>query len=913
MATRLKLKHRQLAAELAKSRMSQNRWADKLGLGRAHLSLLVNGRRPYPSEQTRRKLIEGLGVPFSTLFEVEDIPMPGGARPRHLAWLFGRHTFSTVLEGDAVTGLGHDTRHALRNLIRRPLFTTVVVGILALGIGANTALFGWMRVLVVEPLQVAEPERWVNLGIRRTGGFISSFSYPDFLDHRRLNDAFDDMFAIRVAPMSLSTGATSSRVIGAVVSASFFTMLDVAPLIGRTYTDQEDMVPGRDAVAVLSHGFWRRQFAGDPEIVGRDISINSHPFTVIGVMPEDFGLAKVEAAADLFVPLAMQEQARPGSGTLECRGCSFLAVTARLRAGYDLAAGSERAQTVHDQIAEAHPDSLAESELAITPTVDAYLGGQGPTQGVATALRVLMALMLAVLMICCANVAGLMLARAADREREIGIRQALGAGRARLLRQMLAESALLAVLAAVVGVAVAWLLNRLILRFLPALPVPVRLEVGLDLQVLAFTALVALLTGVAFGIFPALRASGLVVLEALRGGGPRVTSGGWARRGLVTLQIALSLVLLIGAGLFLRSLQNARGIDPGFAVEGLLVTALDPGLQGYSEEETRLFYRRLVESTSALRGVREAGLAEMIPLGRLGGTQQWGTEIEGYEPGPEERMNLDYNYVSPGYFATLGVPVVAGRDFTWEDGPDSGGVVIVNETVASRYWSGRSPLGRRLRSGGMWREVVGVVPDIKYYSLGEEPLPYLYFPFQQSNQSAMALHLRTEGDPGVLVESVRQRVRELDPALPLFDVRTMQQQLGTALLPSRLIAGILAGFGGLALVLAAVGLYGTIAYTVGQRTHELGIRMALGAGSPAILRLVLRQAAIATSIGLLLGLLGGMAIGRLAAGVLYGVDPLDAPAVGGAVLAITLVSALATLVPSRRATAIDPVDALRAD
>ena len=739
-------------------------------------------------------------------------------------------------------------------------------------------------------------------------GFRSSYSYPNFLDHRERTKVFDAMYAYRMTPVSVSFGNENQRSTAAVVNAEFFSALGFEPAAGRAFTEAEDSVPGRDAVAVISYGFWQRNFAGDPSVVGRAFQLNAHPFTIVGVMPQGFGFARIEPGVDLWVPLAMQEIARPGSGTLEERGHGFLAAYGRLHPGIRLQQGSEGMNTMHAALVEEYPDLLENTTVNLEPATRAYLGPN--SSSVSAIFTVLMGVVGSVLLIACANVANLMLARGADRQREIGIRLALGAGRLRIVRQLLTESLMLAAAAGVAGFMLAVWMSRAVVSLQPPLPVPISFDMPMDVGVLAFTTAVALATGLVFGLLPALRISRPDLVTTLRGSG-RVTGGTRLKNTLVAAQIAMSLALLIGAALFLRSLQNASAIDAGFDADNVLIATMDPSLQGYSDDEVSAFYRQLVDYVQQLPGVGAVSLAEALPMGL--GTQQWGASIEGYEPAQDERMNLDYNYVSPGYFESMGVPLVAGRDFNWDDDLASADAIIINETMAERFFPGESALGRTVSSGDMERQIVGVVRDTKYYSLGEEPLSYMYFPFMQSNQSALALHVRGDAEAESLVSAVRQEIRRLDAGLPIFDVRTMQAQVGIALLPARLTAGLLGIFGTFALLLAAVGLYGVMAYAVGQRTREIGIRMALGASSPDLVRMVLRQTLTLLAIGLSIGLIAGAGVGRAAQSLLYGVGWINSVAFGGAIVVISVAVLLASYVPARRAARVDPVNALRVE
>jgi predicted permease len=907
MAKRYRLKHHQLAAELAKKRHSQNRWADVLDVGRGHLSLLVNGKRPYPSDDTRKKLLRGLDVPFSTLFEIEDVPIPGGTRPRHLSWLQRAEPAGIAMPLESTF---QEVRFAFRTLVNRPLFSGVVIVMLALGIAGNSAMFSWMDGLVLRPLRVESPERWVNLGIQTPSGFISSYSYPTYLDHVRLNQVFDEMYAARTTPVSFSAGGDNLRTNAAIVSGSYFRALGGATELGRTFNEAEDAVPGRDPVAVISYGFWQRQFAGDRDIVGREIQINSTPFTLIGVMAEGFGFARLEPTVDLWTPLVMQETVRPGSGTFNSRGRSFLTVYARTRPDLEIEQAAAQFNDMHALLVEEFPDDLAGSTVSVQPATQAYLGAGEAGAAMPVVFALLMAVIGAVLLIACINVANLLLARGADRGSEIAMRVALGASRGRIVKQLLVESLLLSGCAAVLGIVLAMQLNRLVFSFLPALPIPVTLDVGIDGRAVLFTSAVAILTGLIFGTVPALRAAGTDVVGALHGSG-RVARGNRLRNGLVVLQIAMSLALLIGAGLFLRSLQNASAIDPGFRPDGVVVAALDPALQGYTEDESRAFYRALDAQVRALPGVDSTALAEMLPMSL--GTQQWGAQITGYVPAENERMNLDYNYTSPGYFDMMGIAIRQGRDFNWDDTGAANGAVIINETMARRYWPDGDALGGEVRSGGMDRVVVGVVSDAKYYSLGETPLPYMYFPHEQSRQTALALHVRSSDSFDSAVDAIRREVASLDAAMPIFAISSLEAQMGVALMPATMTAGLLAAFGGFALFLAGVGLYGVMAYVVGQRSREIGIRMALGAAGGAVISMVLRSALTLLGMGAVLGLGAGVALGVAAQGTLYGVGASDPVALAFAMFVIASTVLLAAWLPARRAAAVDPVEVLRAD
>jgi predicted permease len=802
--------------------------------------------------------------------------------------------------------LARDLRYALRMLVKSPLVTGAAIVSLALGIGANTAMFSWVSSLLFSPIRVQEPSRLVHLYSTNPSGFRASYSYLNYRDERDRNEVFEEMAAARNLPLSFSDGSASERIYGQAVSGNFFSMARVGASLGRTFSPAEDEVPGRDAVCVLSHAFWQRRFAGDRAVVGRAIELNGHPFTVLGVLPERYLYATVSIAADLYAPLSMMAVLAPGADRLGNRGWGFLDVVARLKPGVSLEEAQAHMRVVAQELAQAHPDFNEDRTVVLVPEARALLPQS--VQGAATSLvAILMGVVSFVLLIACANVANLQMARAKARENEVGLRLALGAGRGRLLRQLLTESLLLSSLAGAAGVGLAFAINRG-LQSIP-LPVgaPVHIGVGIDSRVLAFTSLVTVLAAVAFGLAPAVRAA-----SVLPTGAARVVPNSRFAAILVAGQMALSLVLLIGASLFLKSLRAAQAVEPGFDPRGVLLAAVDPNLQGYSSEESERFHERLLESVRGLPSVRSASFAANLPM-QLSGSQ-FGVSVEGYAPARNARMNVDYNIVAAGYFETMRIPILAGRDFGPEDGAGGRGALIVNETMAKRFWPNSDAIGQSIRAAGE-RVVIGIAADTKVYSLGEKPLSYMYFPYRQAARSGgLTLHVRTETNPLTLVEPVRAEVRALDPALPVFGVDTLEQRISFALLPSRLSAGILGAMGGLALLMASIGLYGVTAYVVSQRTREIGLRMALGAGVRDVASLVLGKVALLSLVGVALGLAGGFVLRAVAKGLLFGSGGergFDATSSLLAAAVILLAALFAGYLPARRAAAADPMIALR--
>jgi len=799
--------------------------------------------------------------------------------------------------------LVQDLSYSVRMLRKSPLVAAAAVFSLAIGIGANTAMFSWLEGLVLSPLRVREPERLVHLYSTDPSGFRGSYSYLNYRDERDRSEVFEGLVASRAVPLSFSDRSESERIFGQLASGNYWEVMDVEAALGRTFTPGEDEAAGRDPVVVLSHGFWERRFASDPEVLGRSIHLNGHPFTIVGVLPESYRYARVEIEAEVFAPLTMMGVLIPGADRLGNRGWGFLEVVGRVKPNVDLDEAQAHMIVVARELSDAYPDENEDRTVILVPESQALLPGEAQGAMTGTVL-VLMGVVSFVLLIACGNVANLQLARAKAREGEMGVRMALGARRARLLRQLLTESVVLAALAALAGVALAFALNHAVKSIPLPVGAPVHIDIGLNSRVLAFTTLVAVLSAIAFGLAPALRVS------AARGSSTRLVTGSRLGTVLVASQIALSLVLLIGASLFMKSLRAAQKVDPGFDADSVLLASVDPGLQGYDEARARSFYQGLASAASSLPGVVSAGFTDSAPI-QLG-TQQWGVEIEGYVPAPNERMNVDYAVVTPGYLETLRIPIRRGRDFGPEDGAEGRGSLLVNETMARRFWPGLDPIGRSIRTGGRDRIVAGVVADTKVYSLGERPLAYMYFPYEQTSRgAALTLFLRTRENPLALVAPLRAAVRALDASLPLYDIQTMHERLAFGLLPSRLSASVLGAFGFVALVMASIGLYGVTAYGVAQRTREIGLRMALGAATPDVLRLVLRRVAAMLIAGLAIGIAGGALLGYFARGLLFGTGSTDAATYLVAAFVITLSVFLAGFLPARRASTIDPMTALR--
>jgi len=815
--------------------------------------------------------------------------------------------------GDLARDVVRDLAHGVRVLRRNPLFTIATVATLALGIGLNVATFSTIHALLLAPLPGAEaPDELVQI-YRRWGGIeYGSSSIPHYRDVRdRTGDVFENVAAWFLTSMSVAADDRTERVIGAGVSANFFQTYGVRPALGRTFLPGvEDRDTGAHPVIVLGHAYWRTRFGSDPGIVGRTVVLNGHPFEVVGVAPEDFRGPLTFADPPVYVPLTMQPVLVPGRNLVESRSNNMMTVVARLRDGATVEQAGARMDAVLAGLREEYPDDYR-NQLGNT-VVPQSRAGIHPAFGEAQiGMSVLMmAVVGLLLLIACVNVANLFLARARERRREMGIRLSLGAGRGRIVRQLLTESLVLALLAGAAGLGLAALASRLLVSFRLPVDGPWALNVTMDGTVLAFAFVVSLAAALLFGLVPALHAANPDTVAAMKGVSEGRPGRSRTSRGLVVAQVALSLVLLVGAGLFLRSLQGATAMDPGFGEpSSVVVASADPSLQGYDVEASRASWDRLLETLRADPAIREIGLADALPLGL--NTSDRSVEIPGYTFGEGELRSLPYAVVSAGYLEAMDVPLLEGRTFTDSDDETGAPVVIVNRHMAERFWPGESAIGKIVRTAGEDRLVVGVTETGKYRSLGEEPSDFLYLPHRELFEAGMTLVARTAGDPGSALARIRAAVREADPALPLYDVRTMEDHMGVALFPARLAGSVLGAFGLLGLLLAAIGVYGVMAYSVAQRRRELGIRVALGADGGGLLRLVVGEGMRLALAGTAVGLVGAFALSRLVRGLLYGVSASDPVAFLAVPALLLAVAAFAVWLPARRAASVEPMRALR--
>ena len=803
-----------------------------------------------------------------------------------------------------------DLRYAIRSMLKTPGFTAVAILSLALGIGANAAIFSLVNAILFRPLPVSNPARLVEVTPTREGSGFGSFSYPLYRDFRDQNEVFDALAVYRFAPMSLSREGNNERIWGFIVSGNYFDMLGVKPAAGRFFTQEEDRVPGANPVAVLSYGCWQRRFGGDPKLVGKEITINSNRFDVVAIAPEGFVGTVLIFTPEIWVPVMMAKQIEPGSDWLNNPGNGVLFAFGRLKAG------------VREAQATQSLNALMASLVGVYPHLEGLTVELSPPGLIIPVLRkgtlafsfVLMAAVALVLLIACTNLASMLLARATGRRREIAIRLSLGASRARLIRQLLSESVLLALAGGVIGWLVAlWMVN-LVGAFKPPVDFALTIDLKIDWRVLSFSLAISFISGLIFGLMPALQSTRSDLVSALRdesaAAGHRRSR---LRSGLVIAQVAFSLVLLVTAGLIVRSLQQVQMIGPGFKTDRTITMSVDLGLQGYTEERGQGFYKELIDRAEALPGVRSASFASHLPLAL--NRNSTSIYIEGQPvPRASDVPEIQNSTVWPKYLETMGIPLVDGREFTVRDDKKESRFVIVNETFAHRFWPGQNALGKRIsprKADGPFWEVIGVAKDGKYWSLGEDSQPFVYFPMMRDYENSAALVINSDAEPRSLINAIRREVQQMDPNLPVFDAKTMDEHMRLSLLPLRAGAWVAGSFALLALTLAGLGIYGVMAYTVSQRTREIGIRMALGATSENVLSLVIKQGMRLAGIGLGVGLAGSLALTRLMSNVLYGVSATDGVtfALVSALLAAVVLAAC--YVPARRAARVDPMIALR--
>ena len=805
-------------------------------------------------------------------------------------------------------GFWRDLRYGLRTLRKNPGFTAVAVIALALGIGANSAIFSVVNTVLLRPLPYKDPERlamvWEDNA--RSGFPRDTPAAANYVDWREQNQVFEGMAALADESFNLTGVGEPLRVDGQRVSADLFSLLGVEPQLGRAFRPEED-APGANRVVLLSHGLWQRRFGSDPKIAGRPVNLNGESYTVVGVMPQGFQFPSRND--ELWVPIAFTSREAANRNT------HYLQVVARLKLGVTLGQAQAEMSTIAARLQRQYPQQNAELGAVVVPLHEQVVGDIRP------ALLVLLGAVGFVLLVACANVANLLLARAAARQKEIALRVALGASRLRLVRQFLTESVLLAVLGGGVGLLLSLWGVGLLKSFIPEDISQVK-AVSVDARVLGFTLLVSLLTGLIFGLAPAAQASSFDLNETLKEGGRDTSSAGRGKRiraALVVAEVAVSLVLLIGAGLLINSFLRLRHVDPGFRTDNLLTMSVVLPEQKYPDQARRsAFYDEMIRRVEALPGVRAAAVTNWIPLVSQGDSV--GVSVEGRpDPAPGQRRPVVVTrVVSPHYFRAMGIQLLRGRDFDErQDRVDSPAVVVINETMARYFWPGEDPLGKRVTPGRPdspedWCQVVGVVKDVRQFQLNADPKPQMYLLYAQAEFFAPRhLVVSTAVEPLGLASAVRKTVWEIDKDQPVSDVSTMEEVLSESIARQRFSMLLLAVFAGVALLLAAVGLYGVMSYSVAQRTREIGLRMALGAQERDVLRMVVGQGLKLVLAGVLIGLAAAFALTRLMSSLLFGVSATDPATLVTISLLLVGVAVLASYVPARRATKVDPLIALR--
>ena len=812
-----------------------------------------------------------------------------------------------------------DIRYGIRMLTKNPGVTAVAVLTLALGIGANAAIFSGVSAFTMRPLPVPEPDRVVRpVEIAEDRGISDEVSYPDFSDYRAQSTVFEAMSAEDMLPVALDSENQSDVVWGQVVSGSYFDVVRVKPMMGRTFLPEEDQAVGANPVVVISHSLWQRRFSSDPNIVGKTIRLSSRGYQVIGVMPPSFAGSKFALAMDFWAPMAMVEDLRRSPGLLSDRGSHWMNVLARLKPRVTMEQASQEMQKIAVRLNQAYPNERASTTSARVETeIDARF------EDAATAMKsgsaIAMGIVGLVLLIACANVANLMLARASARRKEIGIRLALGASRVRLVRQLLTESLLLSLLGGAFGLLLAFWVTELLEGFVPVLEYNiVENFFALDTRALVFTLIISLATGLIFGLAPAWHSSNPEVVPILKGdlaAGERLRGRRFSlRSALVVVQVALSLAVLVCGGLFIKSFRKAQTMDPGFGTKNALIVSLNPELVGYDSERSRNFFRQVIDRAQSLPGVEGAATARLMPLGDSSNSNgPILKEGETLERGSAGRTIMT-NVVSAGFFRTMQIPFVEGRDFDDRDQVKSQQVVIVNQKMAEMLWPGESAVGKRIFIGTDSREpneVVGVVKTGRYRNLAEDPKPYFYYPMTQRRPARMMLVMRTNVDARGLVGAIRKEVQNVDRSVPVSAVRTMDEHMTYALWAPNMAASLSLAFGVVAILLSAVGLYSVMAYVVSQRTREVGIRMALGANRADVLKMIAAQGMRLAVIGVVIGLLLSLAMARALSSLLIGISGYDVTTFVVVSSLLVLVALIACYLPARRATKIDPLVALR--
>lgn len=809
-----------------------------------------------------------------------------------------------------------DVRYGFRVLRKALGFTFIAVLTIALGVSVNTTIFSWINSVLLNPLPgVPEPDRVVALETVAPSGDPLTTSFLDYRDIRDNNKLLEGVALNQPSQLMVGEARNAERVWGQLVTGNFFDTLGVKPALGRFFSRAEqDDAQNAHPVAVLSDGFWKSRFRSDPAVAGKTVRINGTVFTIIGVAPPDFQGSMSGMSFAIWTPVTMFGQlTATGDWMLRDRKTRMFFSLARLKPGVELAQARQEVQAIARRMAEANPYTNQGINITLLRFIDTNFGVQALMTG---PLTILMGACGVVLLIVCANVANLLLARAASRQREFSVRVALGASRARVIRQLMIESLLAALAGAALGLLFTGWLSAAFAWLMPAATIPTLVQPPIDVGVLAFTVALALLVTVLAGLAPALATARDHIADVLKEGGRSVVAASSHRlRGLLVVsEVALAVVALICAGLFVKSFRAARAIHPGFDPTHTVIAAFSPSTAGYTAEQTDSFCRRLRERLQSRPGVVSVAYADTVPLGIRAGSWE-DLQIEGFLPGPSENMKIYRTMVSPGYFDLMKIPLLEGRDFELRDDAAAEPVMIVNQEFVRRFVRGQYAIGRKVRGWGRWFTIVGVCRDSKHHQLTESPKPYFYIPIRQiyRPEEGVYFHLRTQGPLDQAIALLRTEGRNIDPAMPIFDAMPLSEYISASLYAQKVAATMLSVLGALAVILAAVGLYGVLAYSVAQRTNEIGIRMTLGAEPFAVLRMVLREGLLFAGAGLAVGCIAAGALARLAASRLVAVSPLDPQVYFATGAFILLVAVAATTVPALRALRVDPMTALRGE
>jgi putative ABC transport system permease protein len=804
-----------------------------------------------------------------------------------------------------------DLRYGTRRLLKSPGLTIIAILSLALGIGANAAIFSLVNTAALRPLPIKNPEQLVSLGNKVEDHMFPVFSYPNYKDFRDRNTVFDGLLAYRFAPLSMSHDGINERLWGYLVTGNYFEVLGVKAIRGRVITHEDDRLPGGHPVVVMSHQCWQQRFGSDPGIIGKNLIVNGKSYTVIGITPQGFFGTEIIASPELWFPVMMQKEIDIGRDWLNDRSVQNIFVQGRLKSGVSKQQAESALQPISLQLEKEYPNENQGKRVRLS--TPGFLGGamRGMVLGFTGIMMVVVGF---VLLLACTNLANLLLARATARRKEIAVHLALGASRLRLVMQLMSESMLLAVASGICGLLLAFWLTKLAVVFKPPMDVPLRIDLHIDYRVLIFTFLISVVTGILIGLLPAIQSTKVDVQDSLKDKTPfGAYRHSLLKSGLIVLQVCLSLILLIGAGLMLRALQKAQSINLGFDPQNSVAVSFDLRLQGYNQVRGLEFQKQLLERLHASPEVKAAGIIDLVPVD-LHFSKEWifieAQPVKQKPNGPWAMTSL----ISPGYFQAMSTQIVRGRDFTLQDDQNSIPVAIINETFAQRFWPGQDPIGKRFSQEDPKEpkmQVVGVVQDGKYGGLNEKPQPYFCRPTAQEYLAPTTLIARAQNNPQNLIPLVRNELKQLDPQLPIASAKLMTEKLGVALLPARIAATFLGSFGILALILAAIGIYGVMSYAVSTRTQEIGVRLALGANTSDVLILTIGQGMLLVLIGGLIGIALALALTRLAKSLLFGVNAADPFTYTGVVVLLAVVALIACYIPARRATKIDPVVALR--